>query len=72
MEPRIVDDHGTNNNDYFISINPRKLNSSGIGTKGRFYSPVRPLVTPPPIGVDLKLRLIMYRVYIAAFAIYPL
>lgn len=29
IEPRIVDDHGTNNNDYFISINLRKLNSSG-------------------------------------------
>lgn len=29
MESRIVDDHGTNNNDYFISIKPRKLNSSG-------------------------------------------
>jgi len=35
MEPRILDDHGTNNNDYFISINLRKLNSSGIRTKGR-------------------------------------
>lgn len=60
MESRIVDDHGTNNNDYFISINSRKLNSSGK-PKG----PLLPARYAYDIDVDLKLHLITYtqRIY---------
>lgn len=46
---RIVDDHGTNNNDYFISINPRKLNSSGGRTRKDVAIARAALVTQRPI-----------------------